>query len=170
MGTNKAKRKPIGNKNNKKNVVSNGATIFDLGKEDKDKIGNLIRKVVELDTQCKSTKEKASQTKLKQQVNCLKSQNNQIIKEHSKLRSRFRDSLKLLQNYQVKLDQMETSKSTEQKSISSDHKTEKQTEQIQKEITDLKQLILDLHAKEQKVKTAQKPTPRQPQQTYFHHQ
>merc|ERR1712129_75490 len=117
-----------------------------------------------------STKEKAkeSQTKLKQQVNCLKSQNNQIIKEHSKLRSRFRDSLKLLQNYQVKLDQMETSQSVEQKSISSDHKAEKQTEQIQKEITDLKQLILDLHAKEQKVKSTQKPTPRPQQQTYSH--
>merc|ERR1712129_406550 len=63
-----------------------------------------------------------------------------------------------------KLDQMETRKSVEQKSISSDHKTE----QIQKEITDLKQLILDLHAKEQKVKSTQKPTPRPQQQTYSH--
>ena len=133
-----------------------GATIFDLQQQDKDKIGNLIRKVVELDTKCKSTKQRAkeSQTKLKQQVTSLKSQNTQIIKQHTKLRSKFQKSLQMLQNYQMKLNEMDSLKSIQQES--SKQKSENQAEQIQKEITDLKQLILDLHSKEQQIKNTKK--------------
>ena len=130
--------------------------------QDKAKIGNLIRKVVELDTERKSTQQKAKEqtNKLKKQVTALKSQNNAIIKQHTKLRSKFQQSLKLLQNYQIKLNQMDKfyqsqakefqsqSQKQNKDNISAKIEHEKYAKQIQDEITELKQLILDLHEKE----------------------
>lgn len=144
------------------------ASIFDLQPEDKTKIGNLIRKVVELDTECKTSEQKAkeSQRKLKKQVTALKSQNSQIIKQHSKLRGKFQQSLKLLQNYQMKLNQMDTLQtfhSQHRKSIPKEQPQEdrgKYAEEIQKEISQLKQLILDLHQKEE-MKQKQKEQPKE---------
>ena len=156
----KQKKKPKAkNMNTDKNE---GATIFDLQPQDKEKIGNLIRKVVELDSECKSTEQKAKekQNKLKKQVTALKSQNTAIIKQHTKLRSKFQQSLKLLQNYQIKINQMDAfynsqqrkqqqSQSSHDHDISHKKEHEQYAKQIQDEITELKQLILDLHQKEQ---------------------
>eukprot|EP01084_Bolivina_argentea_P167412 290559_1 len=137
---------------NRPHNVSGSATIFDLQPQDKAKIGNLIRKVVELDTENKSTQQKAKQKqhKLKKQLSALKSQNNQIILQHTKLRTKFQQSLKLLQNYQLKLNQLDAIKSADIKracksNTNSTIEQEKYAKQIQKEINDVKQLILDLH-------------------------
>jgi len=129
-------------------AVHGTASIFDLQPQDKTKIGNLIRKVVELDTECKTTeqKAKANQRKLEKQLTALKSQNTQIIRQHTKLRSKFQQSLKLLQNYQMKLNQMDTLQSS---AVPKERDRDEYAAEIQKEISDLKQLILDLHRKEE---------------------
>eukprot|EP01084_Bolivina_argentea_P127902 226147_1 len=107
--TNQKKKPPQKHHNNTTNTDFCGkATIFDLQTKDKEKIGNLIRKVVELDNKNKHTQKQAKETqiKLKKQVTALQSQNNEIIKQHTKLRSKFHESLRLLKNYQIKLNQM----------------------------------------------------------------
>jgi len=147
------------------------ASIFDLQPKDKSKIKNLIRKVVALDTECKTTEEKAkeNQRKLKKQVTALKSQNHQIIKQHSKLRCKFQQSLKLLQSYQVKITQMDTAECgsdfKHRKPSAEEKEREKYAQQIQTEISDLKQLILELHQKEkrkERERVRERPPPPRP--------
>ena len=119
------------------------AKIHDLQNDEKSKIGNLIRKVIELDNEVK-TKEKescAEKQNLNKKVNILTKQNKDIIKQHVTLRSKFQQSLQLLQNYQLKLNLLHRNK------IENDKKVDTISE-LEKQIDQLKSQLLEMHKKE----------------------
>mmetsp|Transcript_7067 Transcript_7067/g.11087 ORF Transcript_7067/g.11087 Transcript_7067/m.11087 type:complete len:353 (-) Transcript_7067:585-1643(-) len=134
------------------------ATIFDLQPEDKAKIGNLIRKCVRLNDDCQNTQKQATENEnvLKKQLCSLKNANQEIIQKHVKLRKKFEQSLKLLQNYQKKMNEMNSNHSDKTeteaaKEIATTSAAVVATQQIQREINELKQVILDLQRNKENV-------------------
>lgn len=122
----------------KKTVVrgTNTACLKDLRPEDKQKIGNLIRKVVQMEGEQRSMTDDVQRrhTDLlaqKHKMDKLKKQNQQIIKETVTVKSKYTDSVRMLRDYQTRLRMMYE----EQQRL---HRESRESRQLKHEIERLK--------------------------------
>ena len=86
-------------------IVDGSATLTDLRKEDKLKIGNLLRELAQAQRDGQDASKERSQ--FNSRLQHLRSHNEHIIQETVVLRGKFRHSLQLLKTYQQRIGEME---------------------------------------------------------------
>ena len=131
----KINRDCVGNCNDKM-IKSGEAMIMDLDPKQKMKIGNIIKKMIDMDKESQklNKKEKIYHKK----IDSLLKQNKYIVKQHSQLKSKFSEALKLVQTYQKKLNEVKSNKYTIK------NKNSHNNDDLKSEINDLKKTIYNI--------------------------